>query len=435
MQKSISFSQKTNKSRILGETLNFTDNSISLKNNFQSTEDKENHHHHQPAEVSTQTSFIHNKSTNIQEPVTSDTSTRKSNMNSDLQKRIKKEKIKEMLQLQKLAHEKRMVEHERLARIERLQAEKLKALMQESRGDSILDDSYFQTNYSKDRNETLPSQKAFKKLSPVEVINLKDTTVNSADGFLVVKESRSTKIQSSKQNNELPVQKKDRQVFSSVGNNLEVRRESIKYHSPMRTPFKQAIKPQAWFLPVTPHTNLPNVEETPKSTTKSRFQYTSIMKSATKPVHNESSHNMTLQEAFETHKRSLIDRSMQRQDSIQVRSQQRNQEAEFKRQHYENMMSKKFEEKEAAIRAKRENLQRLTIRNNLSGCFEKKEPDQARHRRRMSVQDIVTQNKKLYEKLPEVQQKQKYQRLEEQKRLNRMKSSIFKKVSVHSFII
>ena len=74
-------------------------------------------------------------------------------------------------------------------------------------------------------------------------------------------------------------------------------------------------------------------------------------------------------------------------------------------------MAKKLEREEAVIRAKREELQRL------------------KKRRRMSVQEIYSQNRKVYEKLPEVKLKQRNQRVEELKKLNRMKSAIFNKVN------
>ena len=60
--------------------------------------------------------------------------------------------------------------------------------------------------------------------------------------------------------------------------------------------------------------------------------------------------NLSLQKAFETHKRDLIDRSMRRQDIIQSRAQERNQEAEFKRQHYEILMQQKIDKQEAELK-------------------------------------------------------------------------------------
>ena len=49
-------------------------------------------------------------------------------------------------------------------------------------------------------------------------------------------------------------------------------------------------------------------------------------------------------------------------------------------------------------------------------------------KRQMTTQDIKKQTRKMYEKLPEVQQKQLKQRAEELKRANRLRSSIYRKV-------
>lgn len=217
-----------------------------------------------------------------------------------------------------------------------------------------------------------------------------------------------------------------RVVFSNIGNtnklsNLDeiTRRESLKYSPHKPTP--KSIKPQAWFLPVTPKPNhQPNpalrpiehsVCQSPKTILRRRSHYTPLAQSefsANQQV--ESVQNMSLQLAFETHKQDVIDRSIRRQDMIQMRSQERQQECEFRRQHYDLMMSKKLEHQEAVLKAKQQHLQRLKTR------------------RRMSVQEIYSQNRKLYEKLPEVQSKQKQERCEADKKLNRMKTSIFTKV-------
>jgi hypothetical protein len=53
----------------------------------------------------------------------------------------------------------------------------------------------------------------------------------------------------------------------------------------------------------------------------------------------------------------------------------------------------------------------------------------------MSIQDILIQNKKIYEKLPEVQQKLENKRTENNKKLNIMKANIFKKVFIFCILI
>ena len=124
--------------------------------------------------------------------------------------------------------------------------------------------------------------------------------------------------------------------------------------------------------------------------------------------------NMSLQEAFETFRCDLINRSRLRQKEIKLRAQKRQQEAELTRLQQESIACKwESQEKKKSILKKTSSM---------------REP--SAERRRMSVQEIKEQNKKLYEKLPEVKHKQMQQRIQEEKRLNRMKSSIFKKVFI-----
>ncbi len=72
---------------------------------------------------------------------------------------------------------------------------------------------------------------------------------------------------------------------------------------------------------------------------------------------------------------------------------------------------------------------RLSNRNNLTAYFERAESESA-PRRRMSVQEIHSQNKRMYSKLPEVQARLRVQHLEKVRELNRIKSSIYNKVKV-----
>ena len=129
--------------------------------------------------------------------------------------------------------------------------------------------------------------------------------------------------------------------------------------------------------------------------------------------------NMSLQEAFETFRCDLINRSRLRQREIKFRAQKRQQEAELSRLQQESLLRCKLEsqDKKKSILKKTSSMREPSV-----------------ERRRMSFQEIKEQNKKLYEKLPEVKQKQMQQRIQEEKRLNRMKSSIFKKVFIYQSI-
>ena len=62
---------------------------------------------------------------------------------------IKRERIQALLNLQRQQHERRLEALEKLSRLERLQAEKLKYLMLNGSNDSILLDSFFQSNNNK----------------------------------------------------------------------------------------------------------------------------------------------------------------------------------------------------------------------------------------------------------------------------------------------
>ena len=212
-----------------------------------------------------------------------------------------------------------------------------------------------------------------------------------------------------------------------------------KFNSPLKQNHESKLsepsdlkQPKAWSIPVTP--KLPNNQierrvsfaeqannypKTPQSMNKQQGQYTPLAKS-----NFNSKHDMSLQEAFEKHRHDLIDRSMQRQNIIQLRSQQRIQDSEFKREHYEALMTKRLEKEREYMKKTR-----LMNRTNFSSHSDGRNGNELPiRRRRMSVQEIYSQNKKMYEKLPEVKRKQENQRLEEARRLNRMKSSIYKKV-------
>ena len=97
------------------------------------TSNKEN----KATEVSTQTTFIETRPES------------KSRRDSLTSSAIKRERIQALLNLQRQQHERRLEALEKLSRLERLQAEKLKYLMLNGSNDSILLDSFFQSNNNK----------------------------------------------------------------------------------------------------------------------------------------------------------------------------------------------------------------------------------------------------------------------------------------------
>lgn len=132
---------------------------------------------------------------------------------------------------------------------------------------------------------------------------------------------------------------------------------------------------------------------------------------------------ISLREAFEVHKYDFISKSRKRQKEIQMRAFRRKSETELKSKKYlEIANDKNFYQKNRAAShydPSKENNNKIvyTIDKTL---FAKHRP--------MSSEEIKTQTLKKYKKLPEVQQKQLKQKLEDCKKLNRIKSNIFKKV-------
>ena len=122
---------------------------------------------------------------------------------------------------------------------------------------------------------------------------------------------------------------------------------------------------------------------------------------------------MSLQEAFGTYKRDLIERSKRRQIMIEERSKLRKERAEYERS-CAMEANLKFKEDKIAMALKARNSMNVNI-------------GQKRH---FSVNEIKEITRKNYEKLPEVKQKQHKQNLEKSKQLNRIRSNVYKKVSI-----
>jgi hypothetical protein len=154
------------------------------------------------------------------------------------------------------------------------------------------------------------------------------------------------------------------------------------------------------------------VSKVPRSpaltSSRRRSYYTPLLSLLTPQKEAKKEADVSLQASLRARRPDLIDRSEKRQARIQERREKRSQESEFKRQYeYDMQIRRKLEREEEMVRARQQRL---------------------RQRRRISVQDIYSQNKKVYDKLPEVQMRQQKQRWEEAKRLNQMRSSIYNKV-------
>ena len=336
---------------------------------------------------------------------------------------LNRDKIKEMIEFQKQRHERRVKALEKLAKLERLQADKLKQILKINQNNDEaftpqMYDLFIQqnsSNYLQDEsnigNQTIvdldeafktenlsiiiddkkidqTKQKKIKFIeqlnnkSNVEVLNLKNTTIyEQPDNVIVVKEN----------------QNKDARCFFTIPNETKFSSKSETLIVPKYT---KSISSYSM-------TNLSNKE-------------------------NSEPKKLSLQEAFETYRFDLISRSRQRQKEIQFRAEQRQTELEFEAQQIENyhkrLKTQQMNKKLQFIKKKNEAM----VRNSTKGLMFEINVDNFMHKRQMTQQDIKQQTKKMYEKLPEVKQKQLQQRAEEIKRNNRLKSSIYRKVIINN---
>ena len=155
---------------------------------------------------------------------------------------------------------------------------------------------------------------------------------------------------------------------------------------------------------------------------------------------------LSLQEAFEVNRYDVISRSRQRQKEIQLRSEQRQREQEYEIERLAELqkqleISSQNHVTQRYIDLNKNNLKSKThakpimqVARNGGTYFEVNIENFGNKRGAMSSQEIKSQTRKNYSKLPEVKQKQLNQRAEETKRRNRLKSDIYKKVYYMYFI-
>jgi len=153
----------------------------------------------------------------------------------------------------------------------------------------------------------------------------------------------------------------------------------------------------------------------------------------------KSMEKMSLQDAFSTFKYDLIARSLKRQKEIELRSKQRQNFIDYERKLAELNTENKTRGKSGGIsRSSCSASNVMSAQKSRDNYFEvndvnKAQQQQQHHhqkRRVMSAQEIKDMTKKNYSKLPEVKQKQVKQRLEQTKKLNQIKSSLYKKVNI-----
>jgi hypothetical protein len=137
---------------------------------------------------------------------------------------------------------------------------------------------------------------------------------------------------------------------------------------------------------------------------------------------------ISLQQAFEMHKSDLIMRSKKRQRDIQQKAEQRRTEAEFKLKQREELR----EIEAQMLREQKYNgtkTSRTMVSFDVANIKKSRNPLACMPKRQMTLEQIRLQTKRNYERLPEVRQMQIKKRVEEDKKLNRLKYSIYKKVS------
>ena len=427
----------------------------------------------------------------------------------------KKLKIHALIRKQKQEHEERLKMLEKLAKLERLQAEKMKKIMLLNHNDtitsSIMADSYFQDNESIVSNQTSDDltqtltdndstfseliqekkaslekldQKYKKKLqqhqqqqndkrtSYVQVVNLKNTSVyEPPEGFYVVKEKKadpppilqSVPNKELNQNALLKVQKQTNDIFVTIPVSSSISGDCKgNANNNSRSLQNPLPKPTAWFQPVvlvSETTREPLVKH--KKSEGNRINSTNnnskeIFSVSTKsnrtsvprsPVHltanstesfSKFTNNfdraeelevkkkpqglkkMTLQEAFEMFNFDVISRSRKRLKEIKIRAEERRHEEQFKRERIHlGIDSDANSIAQRHIKHSNLLLKHHPLSDNLFLA----------QRRPMTSEQIKQQTNKIYKKLPEVKDREKRVRVEEERKLNRLKSNIYNRVS------
>lgn len=303
---------------------------------------------------------------------------------------IKKKKLKHMIEFQR--HEKRFKELELLAKLERLQAERIKKLYIECNGNgsSLLatDASYDQTQLSADYSSALRRKSEIQKFSTNQSDDL--TLVSQIDSLIYnLNEQKSSKHCKQPTTGEVQVVNLNNTSIHKPLKGVLV----VKENEPTRRVGQLANNHSVCFQ-IEPPPPPPSCSSSNAKTDLSK---------------------LSLQEAFELFKKDLIMRSQKRQMKIEERARKREQLA--RRTEIELKL------KEEKLLSK---MKLATARNN----------NQAnRPKRRLSNQEIREITRKNYEKLTEVKEKQSREKLELSKKINRTKAYIYKKVTILSICL
>ena len=131
---------------------------------------------------------------------------------------------------------------------------------------------------------------------------------------------------------------------------------------------------------------------------------------------------MTLQEAFEMFNFDKISRSRKRLKEIKLRAEERRHEEQFKRERIHlGIDSEANSVAQRHIKHQNLLLKHHPLSENLFLA----------QRRAMTSEQIKEQTNKVYKQLPEVKEKEKRMKVQEEKKLNRLKSSIYNRVNLN----
>lgn len=141
------------------------------------------------------------------------------------------------------------------------------------------------------------------------------------------------------------------------------------------------------------------------------------------------SRKQCLQDAFQIHKYEFLKRSKNRVKEIKLKEARRQVATELKTSSYSI-----FDPKAPKLKNSKQDCSKdcnfASNKRYEYFTIDKAPPfSHQKARQVMSSQEIKEQTKKKYQKLPEVQQRQLKQKLEESKMRNRIKSNLFKKVN------
>lgn len=338
---------------------------------------------------------------------------------------VSKQRLNDMVLERKNKHEKRIQILEKLIQIEKLHASKLRKILRLSQEeDGFLCDSLLD------------------KLDDLNLTSLSTAVYNQPDGEV----------------NEVSIEEKPKpdvlktmnESFHDNKSNSSRVFEREEQSQPVEIKIKYPLpKPTSWFFPIDGNNTHHSVHS---------YEENEYMNERGVDLHTPEHHfdcwctlqKMSLQEAFRLYKYDLISRSRDRQREIKLKEARRRVESEIKSSSSSRAMCHHLTSKERIHdhRLKNDELHRLKLsrqslktskaRNSQDQISGKKPTQPPRyffidHNHPPSVltkKEIKEQTRRKYANLPEVRQRQIKQKIEEAKKANRIRSEIYKNVTL-----